>query len=148
MRWYRRTPQTIADERRRAAADACDRFFFPTRSDQSLGSDPATQDDQDSSADGVQASTSQDNGQANAWAGFGAAHAYVDDPSLILGRRFESPVGAPKARRSAHEEGHGGKLYSVPMWRNDMGHRRDEPDRQFERKGQDRRKAQGCPDGE
>jgi hypothetical protein len=32
-RWYRRTPQQIAEERRRAAAEAYDRFFYPTPSD-------------------------------------------------------------------------------------------------------------------
>jgi hypothetical protein len=91
MRWYRRTPQNIADERRRAAADAYNRFFFPTRSDQSLGSDPATQDDQDSSADGVQASTSQDNGQANAWPGFGAALSVA--PTMVRPSTFASALG-------------------------------------------------------
>jgi hypothetical protein len=53
MRWYRRTPEEIEAERRQAATDAYNRFFYPTQSDQAAGSDDGTADGQDSPANGA-----------------------------------------------------------------------------------------------
>jgi hypothetical protein len=66
MRWYRRTPEEIEAERRQAATDAYNRFFYPTQSDQAAGSDDGTADGQDPPANGAQAPIGDDDGQAAA----------------------------------------------------------------------------------
>lgn len=68
-RWYRRTPQQIAEERRRAAAEAYNRFFYPTPSDPALNTDSAV-DIQDSSPGDGQEPT---DGQVDRSAGYSTA---------------------------------------------------------------------------
>jgi len=64
MRWYRRTPQEIEDERRRAAADAYNRFFYPTRTS---SADVDLNDQTPQSGDGQNPSTIPD-WQTASWA--------------------------------------------------------------------------------
>lgn len=71
LRWYRRTPQEIEEERRRAATEAYNRFFYPTQSDQTVSSNDAVANSQDPSADGTQSPIAGSSGQANAWSSYG-----------------------------------------------------------------------------
>lgn len=108
MRWYRRTPQEIEDERRQAAADAYNRFFYPTQSDPALNSDATATDNQASLAADGQGTTGQDNGQVDPWSGYGVASpaaSRMDGPTPfatiygtgLLGdwRRYAAPSGDP-----------------------------------------------------
>jgi hypothetical protein len=72
-RWYRRTPQEIEMERRQAATDAYNRFFYPTHPDQTLAPNDAASDDQNSPSDGGKAPTVENSGQADPGTGYGAA---------------------------------------------------------------------------
>ena len=67
MRWYRRTPQEIEEERRRAAAGAYDRFFYPTRSDPSSESHTAPFGHQSSAENGALSLAAGPNWQTNSW---------------------------------------------------------------------------------
>src|SRR5438445_3159562 len=73
MRWYRRTPQEIEDERHRNAAEAYNRFFYPTQYDQAAGTNDGTPNDQDSPADGARAAIGEDDGQATPWPSYDTA---------------------------------------------------------------------------